>query len=300
MSRHFGGSGPAGQADKTKLILLLILFFLLALSIFVVFFLLSSSDKAAKQEAVSAPVAQEEIQIKTTDVLVPVKEIPAGSELSPDMFKIESRPLVGISGRAVKNFEAIQGYFAKSLILPGQPLYMDYISAERPVNTLTAAIPEGYRAVTIQVDQRSSVEGWARPGARVDVVWASSIRGQPGVTIIVENAKVLSAERDTKTESEPGKPVPSTVTLLVTAKDAAKIQLASTTGSMSLSLRGDIDSAGGVATGSITVDDLYGSTQKNKEEAYDGKVIIDGQEWYLKKGELIPAAKVKANQAEKE
>ena len=293
MSRHFGGVGPAGQTDRTKLILLLVLLFLLALSAFVVFYLLNSSGKSKQATAVAVPVEQEEIQIKMTKVLVPVKEIAAGSELIPNMFKVESRPTVGITGRAVKNFEAIKGYFAKSLIVPGQPLYMDYISAERPINTLTASIPEGFRAVTISVDQRSSVEGWARPGARVDVVWASRIRGQPGVTVIVENAKVLSAERDTKTESEPGKPVPSTVTLLVSAKDAAKIQLAATTGSMSLSLRGDIDGVGGNAVGSITVDDLLGSTQSVEEGDYDGKVIIDGQEWYLKKGELIPAADVK-------
>ena len=294
MSRHFGGVGPTGQADKTKLILLLVLFFLLALSAFMVFYLLSSPDQSSKHNSVAVPVEQEEIQIKMTNVLVPVKEIAAGSELAPNMFKIESRPSVGITGRAVKNFEAIKGYYSKSLIVPGQPLYMDYISADRPINTLTAAIPEGFRAVTIRVDQRSGVEGWARPGAKVDVVWASRIRGQPGVTVIVENAKVLSAERDTKTETEPGQAVPSTVTLLVSAKDAAKIQLAATTGSMSLSLRGDVDSVGGNAVGSITVDDLLGSSQQaTEEEDYDGKVIIEGQEWYLKKGELIPAAKVK-------
>ncbi|MEZ4754008.1 MAG: Flp pilus assembly protein CpaB [Bdellovibrionota bacterium] len=297
MSRHFGGTGSAGQTDRTKLVLLLVLCFLLTLVAIVVFFLLTSPKSEKDNSAVVTPVEQEEIQIKMVNVLVPVHEIIAGTQLTAEMFKVQSRPAVGITGRVVKDFEAIKGYYSKSLIVPGQPLYMDYISPERPINTLTASIPEGYRAVTIRVDQRSGVEGWARPGARVDVVWASRIRGQPGVTVIVENAKVLSAERDTssdgsKKDGETG-PVPSTVTLLVSAKDAAKIQLAATTGSMSLSLRGDSDAVGAVSVGSITVDDLLGGTTEEIEEDYDGKVTIEGQEWYLRKGELIPAAKVK-------
>lgn len=180
--------------------------------------------------------------------------------------------------------------YARSAISKDSPVHQDFITSIRPTNLITANIPEGYRAVTIRVDATSSVEGWARAGANVDVVWASTIRGRQGVTVIVQNAKVLSAERQVETGTQPGTPVPSTVTLLVTADDAAKIQLATTTGSLSLSLRGDDDTGKGSTGRSITVDDLLGSSQQvvNPTERRDGTVRIGGEEFFLQNGQLIP------------
>lgn len=291
MSRHFGGMQPGRQADKTKTVLLVSLFFVVVFTV-LAFVLLSTGHTKVEPK----PVAVEtEAEVKMVDVLVPVQEIKSGTPLEARMFRKQSRPQVGVSPRVVKDFEEIQNYYARALIVAGQPLHKDYITSVRPVNAVTANIPPGFRAVTIRVDARTSVEGFVRPGAKVDVVWASRIRGRPGVTTIVENAKVLSAERQTQEQVEAAKkgaPVPSTVTLLVAIQDAQKIQLASTTGTLSLSLRGDTD--GGKASNagkSITIDDLLGNKPKQEGQNVEGTVTIAGEKWNMVEGKLVPAKK---------
>ena len=194
------------------------------------------------------------------DVLVPVREVEAGSELRPELFRRESRPVAAIGPRTIRTVEELHGHYARAVLLPGQPLHRDVMTSVKPASPITAAIPAGYRAVAISVDAKSSVEGWARPGAKVDVTWASSIRGQAGVSVIVQNARILSAERDVETHNASGKAIPATVTLLVPADDASRIQLASSTGTLNLSLRGDSDRGRGGPLRSLTTSDLLGGS----------------------------------------
>ncbi len=266
MRSQFGSSTSIDKAERARLLLVASLLFVVVLGCLGVVFLYTGSSKAT---VIKSEVEPEIPQVKMEEVLVPVKPIDSGTLLDPAMFRTESRPAAGLSSKSVRSFEQIRGSFARAFIAPDQPLHSDYVTSSRPTNALTIKIPDGYRAVTISVDARSSVEGWARPGAKVDVVWASQIRGQPAVTIIVNNAQVISAERQvestTGSNAKQGGPVPNTVTLLVTAQDAAKIQLAAITGTLTLSLRGDNDpgKADTSLAGSLTVNDLYprGSTE---------------------------------------
>jgi pilus assembly protein CpaB len=290
MSRHFGGGNQMRQSDKARIVLLVGAFAVLLFSSLAFLFMYSGSSKATT----TTVVVEKEAEIKMADVLVPIEAIEAGQALEPVMFRKESRPQVGLSSRVVKDFEEIKGHYSRSLIVAEQPLHRDYITNIRPTNALTVKIPEGYRAVTISVDAKSSVEGWARPGARVDVIWASRIRDQPAVTEIVQNAQVLSAERQTDTNTKSGGLVPSTVTLLVTAKDAAKIQLAQTTGSLSLNLRGDTDGGKGSEGGVVTLADLTGTAAKSNETARSQNTLkMRGkngkmEEWEFRDGRLVP------------
>ena len=289
MSRHFGGMGPSRGVDRAKLLVVVFVFAVLSFALIAVLLFSTGPSTASVKPVV---VQKEEPEIKMVDVLVPIQDI------EPALFKKESRPQIGVSGRVVRDFEEITGHYSRSLIVAGQPLYRDYITNVRPTNAITANIPEGYRAVTISVDARSSVEGWARPGAKVDIVWASKIRGQPGVTVIVQNARILSAERQIDAKTQPGMPVPSTVTLLVSASDAAKIQLASTTGALSLNLRGDNDVGKGTSGSSITVQDLLGQGGNQEsgpapQASVEGTVRMRGadgkmQVFVLRNGKMEP------------
>ena len=289
MARQFGGMHSGMQPDRARLFVFIgVVVVVLFLAVAFLSLYSGASATAPKTVVVTQPQTE---SVKMVDVLVPVREIEAGSPLEPAMFRRESRPQGVVSPRAVRDFEEIQSQFARSLIVAGQPLHRDYITSVKPTNPITANIPEGHRAVTISVDAKSAVEGWVRPGARVDVVWASTIRGKPGITVIVQNARVLSAERQTDTKVQAGEKVPSTVTLLVTADDAAKIQLAQTTGSLTLQLRGDNDPGKGRQGGSITLDDLYGITNDTKPAIADctGSVVLGGAKYCVKpNGKLEP------------
>jgi pilus assembly protein CpaB len=293
MARHFGGIGPYVEKERTTRVLVsagvVVVLVLLAFAFFFLYY--GSSTDAGRAVVVERNVPEPGLRL--VDVLIPIEQIEAGSPLEPTMFRRDQRPAVAVNPRVVKDFEEIKGQWARSLIVAGQPLQREYVTSVRPTNAIAPLIPEGHRAVAISVNAISGVEGWARAGAKVDVVWASRIRGQPGVTVIVQNAKVLSAERQVEGASQPGAPIPSTVTLLVTAEDAQKIQLAQTTGSLSLSLRGDNDPGKGEAALSITIADLLGGNSDDPVGAIrmrQGKVKIGDDEYFLDSaGKLVPS-----------
>lgn len=241
-------------------------------------------------------VVEKSSTIEMANVLVPVQSIDTGTALEPAMFRIETRPKIAVANNIVQDFELIQNKYARSLIVANQPLHQDYLTDQRPVNQITALIPEGYRAVTINVDVRTGIEGWARPGAKVDVVWSTTIRGKPGVSVIVENAKVISAARSIEGAphaSGQDAPIPSELTLLVPIKDANKIILAQRSGTLSLSLRGDSSSGKSEAGGAITIDDLISGANPVKQERPENIIKIkdangQSEEFVLKNGKLVP------------
>ncbi len=291
MTRQFGGFQPSGGGERAKLLIGLGALGLLALAGILVFALLRSGSTVPSTQG--AQVSDDSDDIRTIEVLVPSQDIEAGREIDASLFKREKRPQIAVDSRVVRTLDEIRGTFARSLIVKGQPLLRDYITTVRPSSQITARIPKGFRAVTISVDAKSSVEGWARPGAKVDVMWISR---EAGANIIVQNAEVLSAERqtDNKTEGEnkAGAPVPSTVTLLVSAEDAAKIQLAQNNGQLSLNLRGDSDTTTTGGSNIVTLSDLTGQTGALRhEEQADGEVIIGGTRYLLRRGKLVLADK---------
>ncbi len=291
MPRQFGSAQIGGPSDKARVLILLGGIVVVVFLVIIIVSLFSGNSAVLQQKPNSVVVEQKvDVPMKMVEVLVPVRNIEAGAALEVGLFRKEPRPQSAISTRIVSDFEQIQGQYARSLILAGQPLHKDYITSVRPVNAITANIPEGHRAVTISVDAKSSVEGWVRPGARVDVAWASNIKGRPGVTVIVQNALVLSAERQTDARVNPGDPVPSTVTLLVTSNDAAKIQLAQTTGALTLQLRGDNDPGKGATGSSITVDDLFGvSNSASPINDCQGYVTLGGVRNCIRpNGQFVP------------
>lgn len=258
---------------------------------------------ATNLDSTNRPVVVEtSTQLEAMDVLVPIRPIESGTPLEPALFKIETRPTVGLTKEVVRDFEEIHGTYARTLIVAGTPLLKDYVTHVKPVNQITARIPPGFRAVTINVDIKTSIEGWAKPGARVDVAWTTSVRNKRAVQIIVENALVVSAGRQTESNSVPDSlpagesvadGVPNQITLMVPIEDAKKITLASGTGPLSLSLRGDADNGKAEAGIAITEDDLLGvRTPAEKRRAESVVKIRDEQgnlaEFELRHGQLVP------------
>lgn len=194
----------------------------------------STQLSATSSSGVSSP--------SITYVFVPKSPIVPGQRLSEDMFIREERQTQDIHDKVVTNLSDIVGTYASQPISANIPLLKTQISFSIPSNTLATKIPEGFRAITVPVNTESGVEGWVRPGAHVDVVWISQVRSKQVITTLVEDAEVLSAERSTDANNTAnGNAVPSHVTLLTNINDAQRIQLAKSSGTISLNLRGATD-----------------------------------------------------------
>lgn len=239
----------------------------------------------------SAPPSQSQHIGVVTKVLVPINSIEPGVKLTSNLFKVEDRSIEGIESKVIRNFDSINGAYSNSLIASNVPLVNEYITFETPANALTAKIPEGYRAVTISVNEETGVEGWVRPGARVDVVWLSSLRGRPSITTIVENAEILSAERSIdKDPTAKNEGAPGHITLLVSIKDAQRIQLAKSAGSLSLSLRGTKD-RNEIGSETITVEGLLRTSETMNQSDATGWIKVGDKSFEINtEGKIKPSS----------
>jgi pilus assembly protein CpaB len=174
-------------------------------------------------------------------------EVPSGSK-AKTMFADPKE----LAGRAVL-----------SPVVKGQTMFEGLLAAPGSEGGLTALVPEGKRAVAVEVNESSAVAGLLNPGCRVDVI--ATLRAEDGGTMnqmartIVENVKVQAVNRRMAREKneDPGQAAVKTVTLIVSPKDAEAIELASNSGKLRLVLRGATDTAPTASIG-VTYSELTG------------------------------------------
>ncbi len=133
-------------------------------------------------------------------------------------------------------------------VAPNEPILEEKLAPKEAGAGLSAAIPEGMRALTVAVNEVVGVAGFVIPGTMVDVLVTGRLPGvghggDDNITrTILENVRVLAAGQKIEQDRE-GKPqtVP-VITLLVSPEDAAKLAMASTQGKIQLALRNTVDS----------------------------------------------------------
>ncbi|RIL09195.1 MAG: Flp pilus assembly protein CpaB [Proteobacteria bacterium] len=133
---------------------------------------------------------------------------------------------------------------------------------------LSSTVRNGNRAVTINIDSRTGVEGFARVGSIVDVVLTYVDRGGDlQSTIISEAAQVLSYGGITNTrdsEAKTGASTLGTLTLEVSSTDALRINTGAGLVPLSLLLREPSDTAK-VGNLSVTAASILGVDQNKAD-----------------------------------
>ncbi len=143
----------------------------------------------------------------------------------------------------------------RGLIAPvaeNEPLTSSKLAPREAGAGLPPTIAAGMRAISVKVNEVIGVAGFVVPGTRVDVVVTLSNNRDDSLSrVVVTNAQVLTAgTKYDQEQAKDGKPVPtSVVTLLVTPEDAERIALASSQGSIMLTLRNPLDTAPTVTSG---------------------------------------------------
>jgi len=201
------------------------------------------------------PVAQEQVDnsvaLQSVTLIAPTTQVPKGARITSAYLKEISWPRDTVPEGAVRSIQDIQNMYATTDLLTNTPILLNSVSLEKPTGGISDLLPPGSRAITISVDETSGVEGWATPGAHVDVylTYLDTTDGINKTRVVVENAVVLSyggsaAQVDSANISAVS--VPKTVTLAVSFQDSLKIQTAKALGRLTLALRNaqDVKSAG--------------------------------------------------------
>lgn len=286
--------GFSGNSDREKFLLIAAGgAFLSLLMVVVAVFSIKSKEEKPKQ--VEAQLLQPESATVTLySVERPVR---VGAKLTDVKFKEIVWPRNQIPEGAIRDLAQIKDKFAKETLEPGTPITSSLISNE-PV-TVSLPLTPGMRAITIEVDETASIEGYARPGTRVDVTLTFMNDKQLATRVLVPNARVLSFGGDMSQGVRPGQGgsrivSKSTITLEVSAEEALSIQTARQLGRLGLIMRdASDDKAPEVDSVSQSkIIDPGATTKKNKQvDCQAGTMKIGDKEFIVPcdgKGGLIP------------
>ncbi len=179
-------------------------------------------------------------------VIVAKIEIPHGAKIAAEQLTTVQLPINATPVGTFDTYEKVVGRIAITRIMQNEPIIATRLAQDGSSAGLSALIPEGYRAMTVKVDDEAGLAGFLMPGTLVDVLAVISpdqSQGQNSISkIVLQNIKVLASganidEPKDKRESETVK----TVTLQVTPQQAEKLVLSSAEGRLRLALRNSTD-----------------------------------------------------------
>ena len=197
-------------------------------------------DDAASKEA-------NKKAIETVQVVVAKVNIPPRTRIQENMLQLKSMPVDMVPEGVIKNFKDVIDVQVKVSIFAGDILTIQKVFAEKSDEGFIATIPLDSRAVSISVNDITSVAGFAKPGDFVDLLLVEKSEFSVTTNILLQNVQLLSINKDmtgssTVTENAPTTSTtainnPSIATFALRPEDVLKIISASKLGEIYMSLR---------------------------------------------------------------
>lgn len=189
---------------------------------------------------------------KTISVVTAKTDIAAGVRIQSDMLTVMRMDTNALPEGIFTEMETVQNRVAVTQVFAGEIIVKQRLADEGTAAGLTAFIPDGYRAITLKVDDTIGVGGFIQPGHFVDVVTTVNVSDDSHELVskvILQNVQVIATGKEIdKSETKKAKVVP-TVTVLVTLEKAERIALATSAGHIRLVLRNFSDKSEDVTEG---------------------------------------------------
>src|SRR5689334_4423623 len=188
---------------------------------------------------------------RTNEVVVAKVAIPVGSRIIAEQLTTAQFPADVTPEGAISKIDAnLIDRVVVTAISPRDPITEAKLAPVGSLGGLSSVIPEGYRAMTVKVDDVVGVSGFIMPGTLVDVVVV--IQPPKGTAneemiskIVLQNIKVLASGQNIdkpKNDREVERAIKA-VTLQVTPEQAEKLALAQSEGKLQLVMRNSVDQA---------------------------------------------------------
>jgi pilus assembly protein CpaB len=186
--------------------------------------------------------------VQTAPVLVARVDIPARSAITRDQVTMIDLPVDARHPRALTSVGDVVGKYTNDPIFAGEQVLNAKVADKIPGSALSSRVPEGRRAVGVNVNEASTVGGLIGPGDRVDViaVLKQDRLGVNAASVILQDIQVLAVaqtiiDREDRQPKVDDSPAPATgaktVTLAVTLDEAQRLALAEEFGVLRLALR---------------------------------------------------------------
>src|SRR5687767_5704123 len=203
-----------------------------------------------------------------SQVAVAKVAIPLGTKIIAEQVMMVQFPKESTPDGTFASADKLVGRVAVTNIGAREPITEPRLAPEGTAGGLSAVIPEGYRAMTVKVDDVGGISGFIMPGTPGDIVVViepaeNTGRQNPISKIVLQNIKVLAnGQNIDKPEDQREANSVKAVTLQVTPEEAEKLALAANEGKLQLVMRGSTDQ-GDEETKGITKRDLLGGDRAN-------------------------------------
>jgi len=245
-----------------RLVFALVLMIGLGLAGFAVYmakgYIKSYQSQLEKERAARVP------EIVTVDIMVATRALKYGERLEKDDVRLTKFPKASLPEGTFASFEAL---FPKGEDVPRSILRavekneaILAIKVTKPGRDAGLQLKPGMRAFAIKVNADSGVSGFLRPGDRVDIYWTGRLAGKNlrtagnssgDITKLIEAGVELIAVDQTSDSDSTDTVIARTVTVSVLPEQVAALAQAQSTGKLSLSLVGALDTS---IAGQIEVD----------------------------------------------
>jgi pilus assembly protein CpaB len=206
----------------------------------------------AYQAELARERATREQIVPTVEVVVINRQVAYGEQITPEDVRAVKWPETAIPEGAFVGIDAVFPDGEKELRTALRTMEKDEallaIKVTEPGEDagVSSRLTRGMRAFAIRVDVASGVSGFLRPGDRVDVYWSgrlptASNEGEQEVTQLIQSGVRLIAVDQTADGDRRDPTIARTVTVEATPLQVAALAQAQSTGSLSLSLLGNLD-----------------------------------------------------------
>ena len=202
-------------------------------------------EKRSEKTSVALPAP-----VPMRPVLVATKNILPGESIQESSFSAQNWPITLTVPDAPKRASDVLGKTATEEIRVGEPLRSERLTGYGNPGGKDAKIPLGMRAVTLSTDDTARMGGLLEPGSIVDVLLNPTGEARPNSVseVVLQGVRVLTlGEQTDPASNSKGNSSWSTLTLLVTPVEAAKLASATCRGKIVFTLRNRVDSSKGVA-----------------------------------------------------
>jgi pilus assembly protein CpaB len=200
--------------------------------------------------------------VAMSTVVVARKQLEFGDELTAEALQEREWPADAMPEGSFAKIDEVVGSerrVALRSIAIGEPVVKEKVSGFGGRAALSQVIAEGFRAVAVRISDVSGAGGFILPGDRVDVLLTISPTNEKLDTltnILLENVRVLAIDQEAD-ESTGGAIVAQAATIEVKPDDAQRIALASTIGTLSLSLRNTLAASSDIEKNAVNKPILY-------------------------------------------
>jgi pilus assembly protein CpaB len=207
--------------------------------------------------------AQKKPEASTRTIVVASQPLRFGDELGASSLREvpwpESAPLAGAFAR-IAELTSVKRAVVQPMDV-NEPILESKITGVGQRATLSAALQQGMKAVTIRVNDVAGVAGFVLPGDHVDVVLTRQINTDTATNdVVIQNVRVLAVDQSADARAEKAAVVVKAVTLEVDVTDAQRLALASAVGTLSLLLR-KAGEVGEATPERVTLTDLWKAVQ---------------------------------------